>query len=223
MSKRVRSRPIENNPVGSVIAEAGRNNRNLQVRMSSPYQHQVTRLLLDLSGGNRVAFDELLPLVYDELRKLARHHLARERPGHTLDSVALVNEAYVKLADQQKLAPQNRAHFFATASGAMRRILVDYARTRKAAKRGGGVAALPLDGMTAVLTDERAEDLLALDEALKELAQVNGEASQMIEYSYFGGLTYDEIAAVTGASVSTVRRRLRAAHAWLKHELKASE
>jgi RNA polymerase sigma factor (TIGR02999 family) len=185
-------------------------------------QQDITRLLLDLSGGNRGALDVLLPLVYDELRLLARGHLMNERAGHTLDSVALVNEAYVKLSDQHRLTPQNRAHFFATASGAMRRILVDHARTKKAAKRGGGVAALPLDGMTALLSDERAMELVALDEALTGLAAVNAEAAQIVEYIYFGGLTYEEIAGVLDTSVSTVRRRWRAAKAWLAVELQAA-
>jgi len=185
-------------------------------------QPEITRLLVDLGSGNRGALDALLPLVYDELRFLARGHLMNERGGHTLDSVALVNEAYLKLASQQQLTPQNRAHFFATASGAMRRILVDHARTKKAAKRGGGVAALPLGGMTAILSDARAEDLVALDEALQGLTAVNAEAAQIVEYIYFGGLTYEEIAGVLDTSVSTVRRRWRAAKAWLTLELKGS-
>lgn len=185
-------------------------------------QQEITRLIVALSGGNQDALNALLPLVYDELRFLARGHLMNERAGHTLDSVALVNEAYLKLSNQQKLTPENRAHFFATASGIMRRILVDHARTKKAAKRGGGVAALPLEGMTAILSDERATHLVALDEALKGLSAVNEEAARIVDYIYFGGLTYEEIAGVLHTSVSTVRRRWRAAKAWLTVELQAS-
>lgn len=188
--------------------------------MSPLSTNQVTHLLLDLSSGNQSALDDLLPLVYDELRLMARHQLARERPGHTLDSVALVNEAYVKLVNQHHLTPENRAHFFATASGAMRRILIDHARTRKAAKRGGGVAAVPLEGLTAVLSDNHAAHLLALDEALNALAEFHEEAAQVIQYTYFGGLTYEETASVMDASVSTVRRRGRTARAWLATYLK---
>ncbi len=187
--------------------------------MSSPLRHEVTRLLLELSDGNRDAFDDLLPLVYEELRLIARGHLARERPGHTLDSVALVGEAYAKLAGQRQLSPENRAHFFATASGAMRRILVDHARKRKAAKRGGGTRPLPLEGLTAVLSDEHAEHLVALDAALDRLAAFHEEASQVVQYTFFGGLTYEETAAVMNTSVSTVRRRWRTARAWLATHL----
>lgn len=179
----------------------------------------VTELLAELSGGNRRALDRLMPLVYDELRRIARHHLTGERAGHTLDSVALVNEAYVKLVDQRRLTPENRSHFFATASGAMRRILVDHARTRKAAKRGGGAAPVPLDGMTAVLSDEGAEDLLMVDLALNRLAEIDELAGKVVECLYFGGLTYEEVAVALDTSLSTVRRRWRFARAWLEREL----
>ena len=184
---------------------------------------EVTQLLVDLAGGNRQAFDGLMPLVYDELRQIARRQLASERAGHTLDSVALVNEAYAKLAKQKKLTPQNRAHFFGTASGAMRRILVDYARNRRAAKRGSGVAALPLEGLTAILSDEGAEDLLDLHDALSRLSEIDEQAGRVVECLYFSGMTYEEVAMVLDTSESTVRRRWRFARAWLARELRGSE
>jgi RNA polymerase sigma factor (TIGR02999 family) len=179
----------------------------------------VTRLLRELGGGNRGALDELMPLVYEELRLIARRQLASERPGHTLDSVALVHEAFAKLVDQKALSPENRAHFFGTASGAMRRILVDYARARKAAKRGSGVAPVPVDDLASVLSDGGAEDLLDLHDALARLSEIDEEAGKVVQCQYFGGMTWDEIATALGTSVSTVRRRWRFARAWLAREL----
>ena len=176
--------------------------------------HTVTRLLESLRGGDRAALDALFPLVYDELRRLARRHLARERPGHTLDSVALVNEAYLKLVDQDGVRLHDRAHFFAVSARAMRAILVDHARARNAAKRGGGAVALPLDEVAELLSDEQAEHLELLDEGLAQLASVNAEATQVVECLYFGGLTLEETAAALGMSVATVRRRWTFATAW---------
>ena len=189
--------------------------------MTSPPQHEITRLLDSLSSGDRRVLDALLPLVYSELRRLARQQLSRERPGHTLDSVALVNEAYLKLVDQGDVRWQNRAHFFAISARAMRAILVDYARARNAAKRGGGEAAVPLDQVEELLSDEQAEHLEALDDALAELAGVNEEASRIVECLYFGGLTLGETAAALGLSVATVRRRWSFAKAWLGRALSA--
>ena len=188
--------------------------------MTSPQQQEITRLLDSLSSGDRGVLDVLLPLVYDELRRLARRQLSRERPGHTLDSVALVNEAYLKLVDQGSAHWQNRAHFFAVSARAMRAILVDYARARNAAKRGGGEAAVPLDEVEELLSDEQAEHLEALDEALTNLASVNEEASRTVECLYFGGLTLEETAVALGLSVATVRRRWSFAKAWLGRALR---
>jgi RNA polymerase sigma factor (TIGR02999 family) len=188
--------------------------------MTSPQQQEITRLLDSLSSGDRGVLDVLLPLVYDELRRLARRQLSRERPGHTLDSVALVNEAYLKLVDQGSVQWQNRAHFFAISARAMRAILVDYARARNAAKRGGGEAAVPLDEVEELLSDEQAEHVEALDEALAQLARVNEEASKIVECLYFGGLTLEETAEALGLSLATVRRRWSFAKAWLGRALK---
>jgi RNA polymerase sigma factor (TIGR02999 family) len=191
--------------------------------MGTMGNENVTRLLHQLGGGNRQAFDELMPLVYDELRLIARRHLASERAGHTLDSVGLVNEAYVKLVNQDQLTPQNRAHFFGTASGAMRRILVDHARGRRAAKRGAGAEPVPLEGLTSVLSDQGAEDVLDLHDALERLAGIDEQASRVVECQYFGGMTHEEIAAALDTSLSTVRRRWRFARAWLARELGAQD
>jgi RNA polymerase sigma factor (TIGR02999 family) len=181
--------------------------------------HDVTHLLAQLGGGNRQALDALMPLVYAELRRIARRQLASERAGHTLDSVALVNEAFARLVNQRNLTPQNRAHFFGTAAGAMRRILVDYARARRAAKRGAGAAVVPLEGLTSVLSDVGAEGLLDLHDALGRLTEIDAAAGRVVEYQYFGGMTHPEIALALGTSVSTVRRRWRFARAWLAREL----
>jgi RNA polymerase sigma factor (TIGR02999 family) len=186
---------------------------------SSPQPHDVTGLLVALGDGDRRAMDALLPLVYGELRRLARAQLARERPGHTLDSVALVNEAYLRLVDRGDGRWQNRAHFFGVAARVMRTILVDYARARNAAKRGGGAAAVPLDEVEHLLSDQQAEHLEALDDALSGLAVANEEAARVVECLYFGGLTLEETAEATSLSVATVRRRWSFAKAWLAREL----
>lgn len=188
--------------------------------MDTP-REDLTRLLLEL-GGRRDAVDALFPAVYAELRQLARRELARERHGHTFDSAALVHEAYLRLAGPGELRPESRAHFFAIAARAMRSILVDYARARAAAKRGGGVVAIPLDEAPALAIGDRAEHLLALDEALTRLAQVDEEASRTVECRYFVGLTLEEISTVLGLSVGTVRRRWDFAKAWLRRELKSA-
>jgi RNA polymerase sigma factor (TIGR02999 family) len=191
--------------------------------MTSPPQQDVTRLLDLLSSGDQAVLDVLFPLVYGELRLLARRQLSRERPGHTLDSVALVNEAYLKLVDQGTLRWQNRAHFFAISARAMRAILVDHARARNAAKRGGGGVVVPLDEVAELLSDEEAERVEQLDEALTQLAKVNDEASRVVECLYFGGLTLEETATALGLSVATVRRRWSFAKAWLGRALEGVE
>ena len=189
--------------------------------MTVPSQLDVTRLLDALRGDDRAALDVLFPLVYDELRRLARAQLARERPGHTLDSVALVNEAYLKLVGQDGVRLQNRAHFFAVSARAMRAILVDHARARNAAKRGGGGVAIPLDDVAQLLSDEQAEHVERLDDGLAQLAGVNEEATRVVECLYFGGLTLEETAEALGMSVATVRRRWSFAKAWLGRALQA--
>jgi RNA polymerase sigma factor (TIGR02999 family) len=194
--------------------------------MTSPAPHEpapatagVTRLLDALRGGDRTALDALFPLVYDELRRLARRHLARERPGHTLDSVALVNEAYLKLVDQDGVRIDDRAHFFGVSARAMRAILVDHARARNAAKRGGGGVPVPLDAVAELLSDAQTEHVLQLDDELARLAEANAEAARVVECLYFGGLTLDETAVALGLSVATVRRRWSFAKAWLGRAL----
>ena len=178
----------------------------------------VTQLLGRLSGGNPGAMAELMPLLYHELHKLARHHLAAERPGHTLQATALVHEAYLRLAGQERVHWQNRGHFFGIASQLMRRILVDYARSRHAAKRGGLVQKVPLDDV--VVSDERASELIALDEALSSLAVVDPQQSRIVELHFFGGLTIEQTAQTVGVSPATVKRDLNVAKAWLHREIR---
>lgn len=182
--------------------------------------HQVTLLLSAWRAGDRDAIDRLLPHVYGELRQIARRELARERPGHTLDSVALVHEAYLKLAGQGGLVWQNRTHFLAIAARAMRTILIDYARARATAKRGGGAAQLPLDEGLLLVSDDQLEELLALDEALGRLAEIDEQASQVVEQRYFAGMTLEEIAGVLNLSLATTQRRWAFAKAWLQQELR---
>ena len=178
----------------------------------------MTRLLAAWSDGDRSALDKLAPLVYEELRRLAHVHMRRERADHTLQTTALVNEAYLRLVDQRGVRWQNRAHFFAIAAQMMRRILIDHARKRAYAKRGGGAPMLPLEE-TAVLTDERAAELVALDEALGSLAQVDERKGRIVELRFFGGLSVEEVAEVVGVSPDTVTREWRRAKAWLIREL----
>ena len=181
----------------------------------------VTRLLLDCRGGNDRALDDLLPLVYDELRQLASRHMARESDGHTLQPTALVHEAYVRLVDAE-IEWQDRAHFFAAASRVMRRMLVDHARARARHKRGGGRARVTLHADDAV-TPAPNLDVLALDEALEALQAEDPRKARAIELRYFGGLNLEEIAAVTDVSIATVHRDLRMATAWLLHRLDEAE
>jgi RNA polymerase sigma-70 factor, ECF subfamily len=188
---------------------------------------EITRLLAQASNGNKSAFDELVPLVYDELHKIASSRLRIEDSGHTLTPTALVHEAYLKLVQQERAEWQSRAHFFAVAALAMRRILINHAKTRARQKRGGGAVRLDLEaaeklGETSVpFNDEQADELIALDGALSQLKEFNEEGAQVIEYRFFGGLQFKEIAEVIGVSEVTVRRRWTAARAWLRKELPA--
>ena len=177
----------------------------------------LTALLVDFDGGSS-AVDALLPHVYDELQVLAHRQLRGERPDHTLNTTALVHEAYIKLVRQDAVDWKNRAHFFGIAALAMRRILVNYAHKRKAEKRGGGAAVATLvDGEVA--HEARAEELVALDEALDRLAERSERQAKVVELWFFGGLTQEEIAEVLGTSVPTVRRDWQFARAWLSREL----
>jgi len=180
---------------------------------------EVTRLLFDLSNGNRQAVDMLMPLVYKEMHQLAHVHLRKERPDHTLNATALVHEAYIKLIDQDKITWQNRAHFFGIASQAMRRILINYANGRIAQKRGGNPAFVTFDD-DKMKRDSKPEELIALDEALKKLEQINERQSKIIEHWFFVGLNHEEIAEILDVSVPTIRRDFRLAKAWLSRELK---
>ncbi len=180
----------------------------------------VTRLLRDIGAGSNRAVDELFPLVYDELKALAAGKLRRERNGHTLNTTALVHEAYLKLVDQTRVEWQSRSHFFAVAAQAMRRILINYANMRKAEKRGRGVEVLPLEEARLVLSDEEADELVALDTALEELNEFNRRGALVVTYRFFGGLTYPEIADVLGTSQITARRAWDTSRAWLRRRLR---
>lgn len=179
---------------------------------------QISRLLEDWRQGNQQARDALIPLVYDELRRLARRYLRRERPDHTFQSAALVHEAYLRMAQQDAIPLNNRAHFFAVAAQLMRHILVDHARNRRAAKRGGGDAKLTLDTGIA-LPSKPDVDLVVLDDALTRLAELDPRQSRIIEMRFFGGLSLEETAAVLDISLATVKREWASARAWMRREL----
>jgi RNA polymerase sigma-70 factor, ECF subfamily len=172
-----------------------------------------------LGGANREALDLLLPGLYAELRRIARRELRREQPGHTLDSGALVHEAYLKLAGQPGIVPRDRSQLLAAAARSMRTILIDYARARAAAKRGGGGQRLSLQDSLTVDAFASFEELLALDEALDRLARIDEQASLVVEQRYFAGMTVPEIAAVLNLSVATIERRWAFAKAWLRLQL----
>jgi RNA polymerase sigma factor (TIGR02999 family) len=190
--------------------------------MLSPSPHEVTQLLADWSHGDMSALDRLMPLVYDELRRLARHYLSRERPNHTLQTTALVNEAYLRLVGQREAPWQNRAHFFAVSAQVMRHILVDHARGHARQKRGGGGTRLSLDGV-AEMSPERAGEVLALDEALRALEEIDARRSRVVELRYFGGLSIEETAEVLRVKPITVSRDWRWAKAWLYRTLTEQE
>jgi len=183
---------------------------------------KVTRLLLEWSDGNQQALEALVPLIYKELRNLAHNFLYRERQGHTLQTTALVHEAYLKLIDQNDARWQNRAHFFAIAAQAMRRILIDSARKHAAAKRGGPQEELSLDEAPDMALEPDI-NLLKLDEALNELAKIDPRQSRIVELRYFGGLTIEETAEVISVSPATVKREWTMARAWLEQEISESE
>ena len=181
-------------------------------------QQEVTGLLTRWSQGDGAALAELTPLVYEELRRVAHHFMEGQRTDHTLQTTALVNEAYLRLADQTNPHWQNRAHFFAVAARAMRQILVSYARSQRSQKRGGGAVKIELDE-AAVISPEQSEEIVDLHEALERLATLDSRKAQVVELKYFGGLNYDEMAEVLKISRVTVRRDWEFARAWLHSEL----
>jgi RNA polymerase sigma factor (TIGR02999 family) len=180
--------------------------------------HQVTQLLLAWSDGDAAALEQLMPLVYDELRRLARRNMARENPGHTLQTTALVNEAYLRLVDWKNVQWQNRAHFFGVSAQLMRRILVDFARSRNQLKREGAARPVALEEAMAI-SHEPGADIIALDDALTALADIDPRKSQIVEMRFFGGLEMDEIAEVLKVSPITVKREWAKAKAWLYCQL----
>jgi RNA polymerase sigma factor (TIGR02999 family) len=192
---------------------------------TTPPQHaddEITGLLTDWSRGDRGALDRLVPIIHAELRRLATRFLSRERSEHTLQATALVNEAYIKLVGQRSARWENRSHFFAVAAQVMRRILVDHARARHAARRGAGAYKVSIDDV-AVLSPVPDESLIDLDEALTKLAQFDPDQSRLVELRFFAGLTVEETAEVVGVSPRTVKREWRLARAWLARELGEAE
>ena len=187
---------------------------------SSP--KSVTQLLIEWREGDETALDRLIPLVYEEMRRLARYYMRRERAGHTLQTSALINEAYIRLVDHKGMRWQNRAHFYAVAAQAMRRVLVDHARSRHYEKRGGGAHMVELDEAAAV-AQEQAAEMVALDEALTDLAAVDPRQSKVVELRYFGGMSVEETAEVLEVSAVTVMRDWRAAKAWLLRAITSDE
>src|SRR5262249_12937954 len=183
-------------------------------------QQRVTELLVQWSHGNDAALAELTPLVYDELRRVAHHHLSGQRRDHTLQTTALVNEAYLRLVDQTNPRWQNRAHFFAVAARAMRQILVSYSRTQQAQKRGAGAFKVDLDE-AALVSPQDSKEIVELHEALEQLSALDSRKAQIVELKYFGGLNYDEIAEVLKISRITLRRDWEFARVWLYTELRS--
>ena len=189
--------------------------------MDPPARNDVTELLVAWSSGNQAARDQLMSAVYDELHRLARRYMKRESPGHTLQTSALLNEAFLRLVDQKNVQWQNRAHFFGIAAQMMRRILVDYARSRNYAKRGGGAHALSLDEAL-IVSDARNDQLVNLHEALERLTAFDSRKGQMVELRFFGGLSIEETAEILGVSPGTVMRDWTLAKAWLNREMSSA-
>lgn len=187
------------------------------MRMAEP--PDLTRSLDALRAGDTAALDEIVRILYDELRSLARSRMRAERPEHTLSATALVNEAYLKLAAQDRIGAASRTQFMAVAANTMRRILVDYARTRKRHKRGGGENPIPLEHVEAFLSDDEADEILALDGAIARLAERNPRAAEVVEQRFYAGLSMEEIAQLLGVSDRTVRRDWLVARAWLRKEV----
>ncbi len=182
--------------------------------MTNPPPEEMSQLLRDWSNGDQEALNKVMPIVYQELHRLAHHYMRRERPGHTLQTTALVNEAYMRLADYKKMRWQSRAHFFAVAAQVMRRILVEQARSKNVAKRGGGAQKISLDE-TAVISPGRSTEVIAVDDALTELESWDPRKGKIVELRFFGGLSIEETAEVLKVSPTTVQREWRSAKAWL--------
>ena len=189
--------------------------------MPTPNPHEVSQLLLAWSEGDQAAMDQLIPLVYGELRRLAKQHMRRERAGHTLQTTALIHEAYLRLIDASRARLENRRHFYATASRLMRQVLVDLARERGSRKRGGAACRVSLDEAL-VVSPRRDEGLLALDEALGALSEFDARKSQVVELRFFGGLSVEETAEALDVSVETVHRDWRLARSWLLRKLRGN-
>jgi len=189
--------------------------------LNKPEPHEITKLLKDWSGGDSTALDRVIPLVYDELHRLAHQHMRRERAGHLLQTSALINEAYLRLMEQPELNLENRTHFFGIAARLMRQILVDEARKRNSAKRGGDAIQVSLVEATNV-AQEQAANVVALDDALKTLESIDGRQSEIVELRFFGGLSIEETAEVLKVSRGTVMRDWTFARAWLRNEMNRS-
>ena len=186
-------------------------------------QKEITAMLQAWGKGEREASEDLVRAVYNELRRQARYHLRRERANHTLQTTALINEAYIKLVEQRSFKWESRTHFFALAAEMMRRILVDHAKSKYRQKRGGKEENLPLEAALTVKTGEQEIDFIALDEALNRLAEIDSQQAKIVELRYFSGLSVEETAKVLGISRATVKRDWAMAKAWLRHELTRSE
>ncbi|HUS12640.1 MAG TPA: sigma-70 family RNA polymerase sigma factor [Pyrinomonadaceae bacterium] len=200
--------------------------RLMTIRADDLAANDLTGLLIEWAEGDKAALDQLTPLVYDEIRRIAHRYVQRERNGQTLQTTALVNEAYLRLAGSQRIEWQNRAHFFAVTAQVMRHILIDHARRRQYMKHGGDVQRVSLEAVTkeaALMSPPRAAELLALDEALNELAKLDPRKSRVVELRYFGGLSIEETADVLEVSAMTVRRDWRAAKAWIYKAVKGEE
>ena len=208
-----------NEPGASVVEDQSlRAKLGLGAYKTPPNLDEVSQLILDWADGDQTALDKLMPLVYDELRRLAHHYMMREHPGHTLQTTALVDEAYLRLVDQTRTHWKSRAQFFGIAAQLMRRILVDHARSHLYAKRGGGARKVALDEV-AVLLPERGAELIALDDALERLSSFDSRKSRIVELRYFGGLSVEETAEILEVSTITVKRDWLVAKAWLRREI----
>jgi RNA polymerase sigma factor (TIGR02999 family) len=186
--------------------------------METSSQQEITQLLIEWSNGDKAALDKLMPMVYEELRRMAHYYMSGERDGHTLQTTALIHEVYIRLVNYQNMQGRQRAHFFAVAAQAIRHILIDHARSHDREKRGGGMRKTPLDE-AATLSSERSWELVALDDALTSLKAIDPRKSQVVELIYFGGLSNEETAEVLNISPNTVMRDWKTAKAWLRREI----
>jgi len=190
--------------------------------MSKESPNEITQMLIELTDGNQEIVNQILPHIYDELKRLASSYLRKERVNHTLQPTALVHEAYMKLIDQKRVQWQNRAHFFGIAAQVMRRILLDHARKHQADKRGGEFEKLPLEEEILIVSHDKSNELIALDDALESLAAIDEQKAKIVELRYFGGLSIEETAEVMGVSVPTINRQWRMAKAWLYSQISPS-